>query len=223
LTITTANVKQYIGENLYDDEGNKIGHIGGIFLDDGTGEPEWITVSTGFFGTHESFVPIEDATTHSEGLAVPYSKEKVKNAPNVDADRGHLSTEEESTLYAYYDRAHVASTPETRVADEAAEVDDYPSDRESNGPVDEEIVGADQVIVVAEPVAEGRARLRKWVETEEAEVRASEARANEEPVSEVPVSEVPVSGEPRVVETAPPVERMRLVKNPDEEGPTNQG
>jgi hypothetical protein len=102
VTITTETVQQYIGTTLFDDAGHKIGKIGAVFLDDITSDPEWLTVSTGFFGTNESFVPAAGASAREDGLTVPYSKDKIKHAPNVDVDHGHLSTDEEANLYRYY-------------------------------------------------------------------------------------------------------------------------
>ena len=47
---------------VYDRSGDKIGKAGQVYLDDATGQPSWITVNTGLFGTSESFVPLEGAS-----------------------------------------------------------------------------------------------------------------------------------------------------------------
>src|SRR6478609_6620826 len=83
-------------------EDTKIGAIGTVFVDDDTGEPEWVTVKTGLFGRSESFVPLQDATVDGSDIRVPFDKDTVKDAPRVDDDRGHLSADEESELYRYY-------------------------------------------------------------------------------------------------------------------------
>jgi len=108
MSITTQDATAYIGQNLYDNDGSKVGKIGGVFVDDTTGQPDWITVSTGFFGTNESFVPIDDVDRHEDGLRVPFGKDQIKNAPNVDLDGGHLSPDEEQTLYQHYGRSYDA-------------------------------------------------------------------------------------------------------------------
>ncbi|MET1042764.1 MAG: PRC and DUF2382 domain-containing protein [Microbacteriaceae bacterium] len=87
--------------SVYDAAGNKIGKVGQVYLDDQTGRPEWLTVSTGLFGTSESFVPLRDASVSGDDVTVPYDKDKVKDAPRVDADR-HLDEDEEQRLYEYY-------------------------------------------------------------------------------------------------------------------------
>ncbi len=75
--------------------------MGQVYLDDETGRPEWVTVRTGLFGTKETFVPMSDASMADGGLAVPFSKDVVKDAPRVDVE-GHLSKQEEAQLYQHY-------------------------------------------------------------------------------------------------------------------------
>jgi uncharacterized protein (TIGR02271 family) len=91
------------GGNIVGSDGEKIGSIGQLYADDDTGEPTWVTVKTGLFGTSQSFVPVEGAHTQGEDLVVPYTKDHVKDAPRVDVD-GHLTPEEEDRLYTHYDR-----------------------------------------------------------------------------------------------------------------------
>jgi uncharacterized protein (TIGR02271 family) len=91
------------GGNVIGSDGEKIGSIGQLYADDDTGEPTWVTVKTGLFGTSQSFVPVEGAHSQGDDLVVPYSKEHVKDAPRVDVD-GHLTPEEEDRLYTYYER-----------------------------------------------------------------------------------------------------------------------
>jgi sporulation protein YlmC with PRC-barrel domain len=91
------------GGNVIGSDGEKIGSIGQLYADDDTGEPTWVTVKTGLFGTSQSFVPVEGAHSQGDDLVVPYTKEHVKDAPRVDVD-GHLTPEEEDRLYTYYER-----------------------------------------------------------------------------------------------------------------------
>jgi stress response protein YsnF len=101
--ITREQIPQVVGHPVYDSEGKKIGDAKHMYLDDATGDPEWVTVKTGFFGNNETFVPTRAARLVQDHVEVPYAKEKVKDAPNVDVDSGgHLSVEEERNLYRYY-------------------------------------------------------------------------------------------------------------------------
>ena len=85
----------------YDANGDKVGAVGEVYLDDTTGYPAWATVNTGFFGTSESFVPLEGASVQGEDLHLPYTKEMIKDAPVQDAER-HLDATDEERLYEYY-------------------------------------------------------------------------------------------------------------------------
>src|SRR3954463_15568384 len=99
--IGTEAISRVIGKDVYDQSGDKIGSASEVYLDDESGQPEWVTVKTGLFGTKESFVPIRDADLTDDGLRVPVSKDQVKGAPKVDAD-GHLSPQDEQELYRFY-------------------------------------------------------------------------------------------------------------------------
>ncbi|MFD2091202.1 DUF2382 domain-containing protein [Blastococcus deserti] len=116
--IGTDTISRVIGQDVYDQSGEKIGSAAEVYLDDETGQPEWVTVRTGLFGTKESFVPIRNADLTDEGVRVPVSKSQVKDAPKIDTD-GHLSPQEEQELYRYYgmgsgtDTAQTATTEST--------------------------------------------------------------------------------------------------------------
>ena len=99
--IGTEAISRVIGKDVYDQSGDKIGSASEVYLDDDSGQPEWVTVRTGLFGTKESFVPLRDADLTDDGLRVPVSKAQVKDAPRVDTD-GHLSPQEEQQLYDHY-------------------------------------------------------------------------------------------------------------------------
>jgi uncharacterized protein YrrD len=44
-------VRTWQGRTMLDRDGNRIGSIDAIYLDDQTGQPEWALVNTGLFGT----------------------------------------------------------------------------------------------------------------------------------------------------------------------------
>src|SRR4051812_19671562 len=96
-----ANIEQVIGQPLVDREGNKIGKISDVYLDQQTGKPEWATVKTGLFGMHESFVPIQGISQSDDQISVPVAADQVKDAPRIEPD-GQLSQEQEAELYSYY-------------------------------------------------------------------------------------------------------------------------
>lgn len=75
--------------------------MGQIFVDDQTGEPSWVTVSTGLFGNKVSFVPLENAQQRGEDLVVGFDAQQVKDAPHFRDDE-HLTPEQEDELFAHY-------------------------------------------------------------------------------------------------------------------------
>lgn len=97
----TEQHESWIGRTLHDASGHKVGKIEDIYTDDDTGQPEWIAVTTGLFGSNVSFVPVAGASLAGDDVMVPFPKEQVKEAPNAGAD-GQLSQEEEAHLYGHY-------------------------------------------------------------------------------------------------------------------------
>jgi hypothetical protein len=105
--------------------GDKIGGVGQIYLDNESGEPNWVTVKTGLFGTQESFVPLAQAEASGADVTVPYDKDTIKNAPRVESG-GSLTPEEERRLYSYYFSAGTVQT--SAVADRDVDRGDYDRD-----------------------------------------------------------------------------------------------
>jgi sporulation protein YlmC with PRC-barrel domain len=99
--ITEAQLDQVMGSTVYDRDGDKIGQVGQVYLDDDSGQPSWMTVNTGLFGTSESFVPLAQAELEERGVRVPYEKAHVKGAPHA-ADDGHLDEAQQDELYRHY-------------------------------------------------------------------------------------------------------------------------
>ncbi|TKV29043.1 DUF2382 domain-containing protein [Arthrobacter sp. NamB2] len=102
--IAQENIDTLLGNggNVLGSDGEKIGSIGQVYLDDQTGEPSWVTAKTGLFGTSESFIPLQGADIEGHDVRVPYTKHQVKDAPRIDSD-GSLSPEEEDRLYRHYE------------------------------------------------------------------------------------------------------------------------
>ncbi|MFC3479516.1 hypothetical protein CKW39_10460 [Kocuria sp. WRN011] len=100
--MTTFDVNAILSSTAYDADGDKVGKVEQVFLDDNSGEPTFLTVNTGLFGAKESFVPVKDARQDGDRVVLPYQKDVIKDAPKVDADQ-HLSPQEEEELYRYYE------------------------------------------------------------------------------------------------------------------------
>ncbi|NGP04842.1 PRC-barrel domain containing protein [Rhodococcus sp. 14C212] len=102
--INNSDIDALVGATVYGPGGDKLGKVGEVYLDNRTGNPAWITVVTGLFGTRRHFVPIDVADLDGKDVRLPFDKDTVTGAPNIDED-GRLTPEEETQLYRYYDRA----------------------------------------------------------------------------------------------------------------------
>src|SRR3954471_8834308 len=88
------------GRTVVDRDGDKIGTFDELYLDDDD-RPAWGAVTTGLFGMRQTFVPLSEAQPDGDVLRVPFGKDMVKDAPNVDPDT-QLDPEEEALLYRHY-------------------------------------------------------------------------------------------------------------------------
>jgi uncharacterized protein YrrD len=98
---TSQDPPDYVHRAAVDAEGNRIGKISHVYLDDQTGQPQWALVETGLFGTRQSFAPIHGSRLDGELVVLAVSKDQVKDAPNVDT-AGQLSDSEQEALRQYY-------------------------------------------------------------------------------------------------------------------------
>lgn len=235
---TIQDVQTWRGQNVHDNDGDKIGEITDIYLDRQSGEPEWLAIKTGLFGSNVSFAPIREASSAGEGVKVPYTKSQVKDAPNVSAD-GELSPEEERRLYEHYnlefgdfdyDRDYDADR--TRDIDVDRTNEHGTVGHDTSGPTtDNAMTRSEEELAVGKTQREtGRARLRKYVVTENVEtsvpVTREEVRVEREPIADGNVDnaldgpaiseeehEVTLHAEEPVVEKkVVPKERVRLDK-----------
>jgi sporulation protein YlmC with PRC-barrel domain len=97
-----SDVDDVKGATMVDKEGSKIGTVEDVFLDRQTGQPAWAAVKTGPFGRKHTLVPIHDASLDGDGrIVVPFAKDQVKDAPNIDPDE-ELTPELERKMWEHY-------------------------------------------------------------------------------------------------------------------------
>ena len=179
-------------------DGENIGKVGEVYVDDASGQLSWVTVKTGLFGSRESFVPLDDATVNDDTITVPYDKAMIKDAPHAEPG-DPLSPEQEDELYRYYNISAGMSTQNT-TAEYAAEHIEKTSTVAGaattgaalkTGRKDPEADGyltrsEEQLRVGTQKVEAGRARLRKFVVTEQqtvtVPVRHDEVKIVREPL-----------------------------------------
>lgn len=170
--------------------GDKLGKVSQVFLDDETGRPEWATIAAGgLFGGRESFVPLADATLSGDRITVPFTKDKVKDSPAVDVEGdGHISEKQEARLYEYYGMRYSTAASDSGLP--SGRSDRAAVGRDTSGPTTDDAMtrSEEQLHVGTERVATGKARLRKFVVTENmtttVPVRREEIRVVTEPITD---------------------------------------
>jgi uncharacterized protein (TIGR02271 family) len=191
-------VQSWQGRTMVDPAGDKLGTIDAIYLDDETGQPEWATVTSGLFGTKTAFVPLAQAQDTGDSVQVPYAKAQVTDAPTMEAD-GSLSQDEEAALYRHYGldysehRSDSGLPARERDRDHdgvSSDVQDNAVGRDTSGPTtDQAMTRSEEELRVGTQTRErGRARLRKYVTTEQqtvtVPVQREEVRVEREPITD---------------------------------------
>jgi uncharacterized protein (TIGR02271 family) len=218
-------VRGWHGRTMLDRDGNRIGSIDAIYLDDHIGQPEWALVNTGLFGTKSSFVPLAQATQTDQDVRVPYDKQLVKDAPRIDPDR-HLSEAQERQLWRHYGLDYDRTTRRRATGPDAVGQD-------TSGPTtDDAMTRSEEELRVGTTQRErGRVRLRKYVVTEQVQqtvpVQRERVRVEREPITDANL-DAAASGpelseeehevilreeEPVVEKRVVPKERVRLDKD----------
>ncbi|MGI8447269.1 MAG: DUF2382 domain-containing protein [Streptosporangiaceae bacterium] len=203
---TPQQSENLIGLTAVDSDGDKVGKVGQVYLDDATGQPVWVTVSSGMLGNRQSFAPLYDSAVRSDQLVLAVPKQMVKDAPSVEND-GHLDEAEINALYQHYaghlDPSYGSGAgqsgdedPAGRHAEDAvagAAEGDPPARAEgydTSGPVTDDAMtrSEERLRVGTENVQTGRARLRKYVVTETVTttvpVSHEEVRLEREPITD---------------------------------------
>jgi len=175
-----TEVLEWRGRTAVDPDGSKLGKIEEIYVDSETEQPEWALINTGLFGGASSFMPLRDAISNGDQITAPYSKDQVKDAPQMEPD-GSLSQEDEAQLYSHYGIDYGESRSDTRNGGPG---------RDTSGPnTDDAMTRSEEELRVGTRQREaGRARLRKHVVTEEVQqtvpVRREEVRVEREPITD---------------------------------------
>ena len=219
------------GRELLGLDGEKIGSVKEIYEDERTGKPEWALVTSGLFGSRSHFVPLAGAEPAGEAVRVGVSKDQVTAAPSIDGD-GELSEHEERTLFEHYGVPYTAEGSVTANDAPQRDTSNGGPGHDTSGPTtDDAMTRSEEELLVGKAQQEtGRARLRKYVVTEQVQttvpVQREEVRLEHEPITDANVDqaldgpeiseeehEVVLHEEQPVVEKrVVPKERVRLQK-----------
>ena len=229
--MTTYGIEQLTamrGADVYSVDGEKIGSVEEVFVDEQTGQPEWIGLGTGLFGTKRVLVPVQGAEPSDDGVRVPYSKDQVKETPDFDSER--VSQDDEARLYAHYGLEYSHAPSDTGLPEGRASTDQRldagvsgassPA-RETRDTTEasSSVTRSEEELRVGKRETEaGRLRMHKWIETEQVDVpvdvRREKARVTREPV-EGTVSDEEIGDEELEVtlrEEQPVVEKQAVAK-----------
>jgi len=200
-------VQNWQGRTMVDRDGAELGTIDAIYLDDDTSQPEWATVTTGLFGTKTTFVPLAQAQAVGDSVQVPYHKDQVTDAPNMQAE-AQLSQDDEAELYRHYGLHYTEQRSDSGLpagsGGQETETDPRERDRDSgydhvqdsavgrdvSGPTtDQAMTRSEEELRVGTAQRErGRVRLRKYVTTEQVTqtvpVQREEVRVEREPITD---------------------------------------
>ena len=94
---------QLIGTVLYGVDGIRVGQVRRVLVDEITGRPEWVAVSTGALGARQRLVPVAAADLQIGGIRVPYPAAVVLAAPRFDPRDAAPNQGSEEELYRHYD------------------------------------------------------------------------------------------------------------------------
>jgi uncharacterized protein (TIGR02271 family) len=231
-----AELQRWEARTVLDKDGDKIGKVDQVLINDETGNPEWLGVTTGLFGKRQSFVPLAESRFVGEDVQVAYEKAHVKDSPNFDVE-SHLEPQEEADLYAHYGIEYMPLEAQAPVAGyeaatDAASAADTVAHDVSGPETDSAMTRSEEEVRVGTSRQEaGRVRLRKYITTvsvsQTVPVEREEVRIEREPITEAN-ADAATSGsdlseeeveltlteeEPVVAKRVVPKERVRLDKD----------
>ena len=95
------NIKDLFNATAYDKNGEKLGDVNEVFVDDQSGQPTFVEVNHGLFGMNSSLVPLRGHDFSGDDLKLGFSKDRIKDAPDFDSDKP-LTPEAQSDIFKHY-------------------------------------------------------------------------------------------------------------------------
>ena len=187
---------EWEGRELIDRDGEKVGTIDALYQAGDTHRPEWAAVRTGLFGSKLSFVPIAGAQPSGEHVQVQFARDQIKDAPRIEP-AGELTADQEAELYRHYGMEYweagtEPALPESPMATPATPpvTGREPVGQDVSGPTTDDAMtrSEEEVRIETARRERGRARLRKYIVTEEVRqtvpVQRERIRIEREPITD---------------------------------------
>lgn len=206
----TNRIEDLANATAFDVDGDKVGGVQDVYVNDTSGQPDFVSVNHGLFGAGTSIVPLRGHTLRDGELHLAFPKDRIEDAPDLD-ENGHLTTEDQDAFYRHYGLTETkdVTTYDTgrhaaagaagagaagagAAAGERRDVKDVETDAAAAGAAatdkDAIIRSEEQLNVEKDRVESGQVRLRKYVvnetETVEVPVEREEVRVVREPITD---------------------------------------
>jgi PRC-barrel domain len=100
-----GDIREWRGHDVVGSDGHKIGTLESVYVDTGTDQPAFATVTVGWPARRRLvFVPLAGATVGPGYLKVTYPRHQVKDAPSIGTD-AELPAGDEEAIFKHYDLA----------------------------------------------------------------------------------------------------------------------
>ena len=197
----TDTYDRWIGIDVVDRNGDRLGEIADIYYDDVSQRPEWVSIKAGLFKGHR-IAPIAGARIEQvEGddadddgrLILSVDKDTVDAAPHDFGDDGHLTPMMEQELYRHFgfdwNRRDTADYGYGDLWEQNRFDKDYPRQQPpSTQDRDVTTRSEEELRVSKQREQAGTARLRKYVVTENVNVKVpvqkEQVRIEREPITD---------------------------------------
>lgn len=185
------NIEELAHADAFDVEGNKLGSVNDVYINDVTGQPDFVDVNHGLFNMSNSIVPLRGHTLQNGELRLAFSKDRIKDAPNLDVEN-HISDEQRAEFFRHYgveaaeDKARYQEVPAPAPAAGRHAAEDRQAAAATTG--EAEMIRSEERLNVDKDVeTTGNVSLRKYVvhdtETVEVPVEREEVRVERQPIS----------------------------------------
>ena len=94
-------IEDLANATAFDVDGDKVGGVKDVYVNDTTGQPDFVSVNHGLFGGGDSIVPLRGHTLRDGELHLAFQKDRIEDAPDLD-ENGHLTTEDQDAFYRHY-------------------------------------------------------------------------------------------------------------------------
>jgi hypothetical protein len=93
---SNEQLRELVGHEVRDANGESVGYVDVVFNDVDSGAPEWMGLWNGLWHGKRHLVPLRGITGDRDEIVLPWTKEQVEAAPTYDEEdeRGILAGEE---------------------------------------------------------------------------------------------------------------------------------